>query len=210
MKKLCKKCGVEKSTSEFQRWKCTCHECRNLDRRAKYYPSSCLYCKKDFRPGVKGRYKYCTEVCRFMEKVEANDKNGCWIWKAGKRPDGYGEFVPIGKRSGLAHRESYRIFKGPIKDKMFILHSCHNPSCVNPDHLRQGTNKDNVHDMLKAKRNKQPSGENSGMSKLTSDIVQNIREKFKEGMSYAALGRLFNISAVQASNIVRRVSWKHI
>jgi len=52
-------------------------------------------------------------------------------------------FVYLGKRDGkiqreYAHRLSYRLFVGPIPStpRHEIHHTCANPSCINPDHLR--------------------------------------------------------------------------
>ena len=210
MEKTCKKCDIKKEIDLFGKWRAICNDCRNLQRRSQYYPSSCLHCKTEFRPGVRGRYKFCSETCRFVSKVYKNPETQCWEWKAGKSGDGYGDFVPLGGKSGLAHRASYKLFKGPIKEGLWVLHICNNRNCVNPDHLKLGTHKDNMKDMHRSKRNAQPRGEKAGNSKLTNESIIKIREMAQECFSYAKIARIFNMSAVQISNIVRKISWKHI
>ncbi len=94
---------------------------------------------------------YITESVekRFWDKVEKTDS--CWNWKgAPDRITGYGSLKIDGlKRS--SHRISYVIHKGDIPENMMILHNCHNPSCVNPDHLRAGTARDNSQDEVERK-----------------------------------------------------------
>lgn len=92
---------------------------------------------------------YNITMDRFWNKVNKTD--GCWIWTASKTYQGYGYFRLDG-RMQKAHRVSYKILKGQIPNGMMILHSCHNPSCVNPEHLRIGTNQENMRDMSNAKR----------------------------------------------------------
>lgn len=81
---------------------------------------------------------------RFWAKV---DKSGdCWEWTASKGSHGYGQ---IGRGAPskavlLAHRVSYEIANGPIPHGMVIDHICHNRGCVNPDHLRVVTQKQNL------------------------------------------------------------------
>lgn len=46
------------------------------------------------------------------------------------------------------HRFAYHLTKGAIPDGMQVLHSCDNPPCCNPDHLRVGTSLNNARDMV--------------------------------------------------------------
>lgn len=159
--RYCKKCCQTKSLSKFYafRKRNSCISCLNKSRRNKYKKSVCRHCSVEFRPDIEGRYKFCSDKCRFLKKIKVDDSSGCWIWQAGFNNKGYGCFVFDGKKSGLATRASFVIFKGPIPEKLFILHSCHNTKCVNPDHLRAGTQQENVDDMMKAGRHKKKSRE---------------------------------------------------
>lgn len=72
------------------------------------------------------------------------DKSGdCWIWTGGTSDHGYGAIWNNGKVAS-AHRVAFELENGPIPDGLFIDHICHNPPCVNPQHLRLATNKQNM------------------------------------------------------------------
>lgn len=51
-------------------------------------------------------------------------------------------------RTFKAHRVVYEYLHGPIPDGMVVMHTCDNPPCVRPDHLRLGTQGDNLRDMI--------------------------------------------------------------
>lgn len=91
---------------------------------------------------------------RFWPKV---DKSGdCWTWTASLSRSGYGGFGFRGK-VWKAHRVSYVLAYGEIPDGAHILHSCDNPPCVNPAHLRAGTRSDNMQDKVRRGRDHQAS-----------------------------------------------------
>lgn len=86
---------------------------------------------------------------RFWEKVKKYNK--CWEWIGYKDYNGYGK-IHVNGKALLAHRVSFSINVEPVEQSIVIMHICDNPSCVRPDHLRKGTQTDNLRDMAKKGR----------------------------------------------------------
>lgn len=78
---------------------------------------------------------------RFWSKVAKTDN--CWNWTAATNQYGYPVFRGDEGKNYLAHRYSYRLVHGDIPNGGQIDHRCHNSRCVNPNHLRLVTNKQN-------------------------------------------------------------------
>lgn len=114
---------------------------------------------------------------RFERHVVRRGPDECWGWIGCKNPHGYNQLRYGGKNSS-AHRLSYELHHGPISPGLCILHSCDNPECTNPRHLRQGTVTDNARDMMDRNRAKIFRGEAHGKSKLTTAAVLEMRELF--------------------------------
>lgn len=93
-----------------------------------------------------------SDVRRFWSKVDkTGSAAGCWLWTAGLS-HGYGAFAIKSKRHG-AHKVSFLLNGGVLtEEKPWALHSCHNPRCVNPAHLKAGDRQDNADDMVLAGR----------------------------------------------------------
>lgn len=80
------------------------------------------------------------------ERFDAKTKhatNGCIVWLAALKDSGYGTFWS-GTRYMSAHRWAYEQEHGPIPAGMDVDHICHNRPCVNVDHLRITTRKQNL------------------------------------------------------------------
>lgn len=145
-----------------------------------------------------------SEKARFMSHVK-KATDGCWLWTACTMANGYGQFTPAGAKQGeheLAHRASYRIFNAALDEEMDVMHSCDNPSCVNPNHLRLGTRADNMQDAKRKGRTAR--GEGHGRRKLTADQVREIR--LASG-SQREIADSFGIGQGQVSRIRSGARW---
>lgn len=114
-----------------------------------------------------------------------------------------------------AHRLAYQLIRGNIVPGHIVMHSCDNKTCVRPSHLRAGTQKENIEDMIRKGRqargaalNHPPqAGEQNHASKLTADTVKRIRAMWAEGRSQAAIVAATGVKRPNVWAIVHRKSW---
>jgi uncharacterized protein (DUF433 family) len=138
---------------------------------------------------------------------EINHETGCWEWTRAKIRGGYGVIV-WEKNKICTHRLSYELVNGPIPSGLHILHSCDNPKCCNPAHLRTGTVKENMQDMRDRMRGS--IGEKSSTAKLKDGDVVNILKMIKSGVSLAQIARDYSMDSQAISQIKHGKSWRHI
>lgn len=144
----------------------------------------------------------------FFDRVEVNDETGCHIWKGPKDKDGYGLFWNH-KKLVRAHRLAFERAYGIYPGKLFVLHRCDVPSCVNPDHLFLGTAMDNAQDRNKKKR--QAKGESFPLRtkrrSVTEEIVREIRGSNERECEIV---RRLKLPQSTVNHIRLRRSWKHV
>lgn len=137
-------------------------------------------------------------------------RDGCWGWKTVLYKTGYSK-IHIGKSKAImGHRASWLIHRGDIPNGLYICHTCDNKSCTNPDHLFLGTPKDNSRDCAIKNRKNASHGINHYNSKLSEDMVKEIKKLILLKMSQSKIAAKFNVSASTIQNIVDRKTWKHI
>lgn len=137
-------------------------------------------------------------------RVDRSSANGCWLW-TGSRNGGYGT-ISVGGKALRAHRLAYELTHGPIPQGAVVMHTCDNPPCVNPGHLKAGSQLDNIQDMLNKGRHRALRGEESPSAKLTDDAVEQIRISDEPG---TVLADRFGVSTAAIGCVRRGQSWGH-
>jgi len=166
---------------------------------------------------------------RFFSHVDrTSSPKGCWIWTGTLNASGYGRIkitFTDGTFERLAHRVSYRWWKGPIPMGLLVCHirACSDSTCVNPAHLYTGTDQDNTDDRVAV--GNQPKGRThhmhlhpeyaargaaAGRSKLTDVQVRVARALHRRDHMIKSIARRFGVTATAISAIVHSKTWRHL
>jgi len=161
-------------------------------------------------PPVKGsKLIVGNDLARFHSKTRQD--GDCIMWTSCVNKDGYGFFNTVrdGKqKTNYSHRWIFEQTNGPIPKGLHILHSCDRPGCVNVEHLRAGTNQENVKEAVD--RGLTPRGEAHGRSTFTADLVREIRRRYDAGERQTQIGHALGRHVGTVGMIARRQRWRHI
>jgi hypothetical protein len=99
-------------------------------------------------PYAKG-YVHKSLALRFLDKVELT--NNCWHWTGAKNEFGYGRIQRGGRGQGQlkAHHVGWFLVHGEWPAQ--LNHTC-DGKCVNPAHMYEGTQSENMFDRWQAYR----------------------------------------------------------
>ena len=127
----------------------------------------------------------------------------CWTWHKGDRGR-----VGVAGKIYLCSRVAWFLAHGRWP-KPFALHHCDNPACVRPEHLFEGDQAANMHDMIAKGRERHvaPIGEAHGCAKLTADIVREIRRSQEP---HVTLARKYGVTPTAIYNIRKHRVWRHV
>ena len=153
-------------------------------------------------------YRENFKAKHFLPKVQKTE-SGCWTWTGLTTLEGYArtKFQYRGGIQQRAHRVAHILFIGPIPKGKVVMHLCNSRTCVNPDHICFGTNRENSRHMVNVGR--QAYGERNGLSKLTNQQVAAIRASYdgKYG-SIKKLSASYGVCWQLIYNIIHRRSRK--
>lgn len=95
-----------------------------------------------------------------------------------------------------AHRVFYEEKHGTIASDLHLDHLCRVRRCVNPGHMEPVTPRENVR--------------RSAMTKLSVEVVREMRVRYRAGESQSALARKFGVSATTARLAIVGQSWADV
>lgn len=147
---------------------------------------------------------------RFWPKVDTHEgaADVCWEFLGTRDKYGYGAFwINELRRKTQAHRIAYALHYGDFDRSLMVMHTCDNPPCCNPSHLRLGTRADNNRDRDAKGRTSRLRGERSPTAKLSQSDVDEIKRLVAVGETQINVAERFGVKQPQVSRIVRGVSW---
>jgi len=138
---------------------------------------------------------------------KSGGNNACWPWTRTLNRAGYGQVRYGHKNKVGAHRVAWELSNGtPVPDGLEVLHSCDQPACCNPSHLRPGTKPDNVRDRVS--RGRSARGERHGKTVITLDQANEVKRLRTEGRSYREISELTGIKKATVADICGGRTWK--
>lgn len=88
---------------------------------------------------------------KILDNYTPVTESGCWLWDGSTNNIGYGQARLLGKNM-LVHRLAYMEKVGYMPWGKVVCHKCDVPLCINPSHLFEATQKENLKDMIKKGR----------------------------------------------------------
>ena len=132
--------------------------------------------------------------------VEVIPFSGCWIWTRCTDEKGYAK---------LGRQRVARLLLGlSATDRTLALHSCDEPSCVNPSHLYRGDAQRNSNDAVS--RGRMRRGSKHGRALLSEDDAMAILVWNCRGVTPSALAKSYSVAVATIHRITRRTGWKHL
>lgn len=152
-------------------------------------------------PDMPERSKRGEQAAWITALLSMPTSNECVPWPFQKRPSGYGKVWHESKMRPATH--AVLILSGqpqPDAPNNLALHACDNPPCVNPRHLRWGSQKENLSEMIS--RGRQPRGEQRSDFKVTDAEVKEIIELRQSGWTQQSIADRFGLSQPHVCNII--------
>lgn len=129
----------------------------------------------------------------------------CHVFTGGVSAGGYARVQIGGVTKGLHVWALIEATGEDLSATMDALHSCDNPPCANPRHLRWGTLQENMDDKVARGRQSRLGGEAHPSAKLTWAAVREMRTRADEPLTQLASD--YGVSTSLVHLILRNQRW---
>jgi uncharacterized protein YerC len=150
------------------------------------------------------------QIPKVMELVE-EDGSGCILVK-GKETCDYPKISLQSNQLLLGRFLLEQKLGRSLAPNCYACHSCDNPSCVNPEHLFEGTHADNMGDMRSKGRARFGwlQGSRQGRSKLTETDIISIKKQLAAHTPQRIIAEHYGVNRCTISRIKRNKNWTHV
>lgn len=174
------------------------------------YKGLCISHYRRLRSGVPMEKPLKTrngECLSYAKSLIGTSETECILWPFGK--SSLPQITSCGKKMLVTRYLCSEIY-GPPQEGDEAAHFCGKGHlrCVNPNHLRWASHKENEADKLV--HGTRLRGESGPNSKLTTDQVLKIRERRKAGEGSTALAKEYGVSQSLISMIAGGKRWGHV
>ena len=150
-------------------------------------------------------------IARGLWRWVVRGPGGCWnfVGSTGARSSGLRGSVRIHGKSWNVTRVAYALHHGRTPRGLWVLHSCDNAACINPDHLHLGTAADNSAECVARGRHRSGARKADACSsaKLSWVEVRAIRRMHRRGWSTYRLATRYGMARATIGQVVRGKTW---
>ena len=147
---------------------------------------------------------------RFWAGVDRRGDDDCWVWRAAVSANKYGSFSAHGKKF-RASRYSLMLAGRYPKEGEIALHSCDNPPCCNPAHLRWGSYIENSRDAVERNRINRWNGARTGAANPNTRLTVEQVKAIKRDIRFVrTIAREYGIGPSSVRNIRAKRTWAHV
>lgn len=159
---------------------------------------------------------------KFFARI-SQPEYGCRLWLGCLDSRSLYGVVKYRGRQRSAHAVALILATGQDPAGMCAMHSCDNPRCCAPEHLRWGTNQENMADKVSKGRQSRGAkhraaigdrddmrGVNNYQTHLREQDVLALRERVGRGEKTRVLAKELHVSYSTIYSIVHRRTWVHI